>query len=281
MTDRVILGCGKSFKEADIVVFGAPYDGTASFRPGSRFAPGAMRTESHGLETYSPYFHKDLETDACVHDAGDLELPFGNRDKVLEIIRRKVMDLIRSGKRPFMMGGDHLVTYPAVMAVSEAFPELHLLHFDAHADLRQDYLGEWFSHSTVIRRVHDLLGDGKIFQFGIRSGTKSEFQIAECGRVYAELFTMHTLPDIAALLRGKPVYVTLDIDVLDPSCVPGTGTPEPGGVSFHDILRALQVLKGMHIAGGDLVELAPCLDPSGASTAVACKLMREFLLAMG
>ncbi|MFO7636833.1 MAG: agmatinase [Clostridia bacterium] len=281
MSECMFIGCDKTLEQADIVVFGAPFDGTVSFRPGTRFAPASIRQDSMGLESYSPYLDLDLSEDASVHDSGDLFFPLGNTEKTLDIIHRKTKEILALGKKPFMVGGEHLVTLPAVKAIHEKYRDLCLIHFDAHADLRPSFAGELMSHATVIHRIWEFLGDGRIYQFGIRSGMKSEFQRAEKGHVYTEKFTLSTVEAVALRLKDLPVYVTLDIDVLDPGVVPGTGTPEPGGVSFQELHQALLSLKGLNIVGGDLVELSPHYDASGTSTAAACKLMREFLLVMG
>jgi agmatinase len=238
-----------------------------------------MRGESFGLETYSPYQDKDLASQR-VFDAGDLELPFGNPAKALVQICTFESELYKAGKIPVMIGGEHLVTLSAVKAAMETYPDLHILHFDAHTDLRQDYLGETLSHSTVMRRIWELVGDNRIFQFGIRSGEKTEF---EWGAAHLSMnrYNMDGLRDVIGKLIGKPVYFTIDLDVLDPSVFPGTGTPEPGGISFCDLLQAV-LLAGskLHIVGADINELAPNYDPSGASTIVACKVLRELLLAL-
>ncbi len=279
--DHRFLGCQQEPQDAGIWVFGAPFDGTVTFRPGTRFGPEAMRRESIGLETYSPYQDLDLEEDMKIADLGDLDLPFGNRDGCLDLIGQTVGDIVDRGRRPFMVGGEHLVSLPAVLAVHRAHPDLCLVHFDAHTDLRAEYLGEERSHSSVIRRIWDQLGDGRIWQFGIRSGTREEFSWASGGHTTMERFRADTVSDARKALEGRPVYVTVDLDVLDPSVFAGTGTPEAGGLSFHELLEGLLGLSGLQIVGADVVELAPHYDPSGVSTAVACKVMRELLLLMG
>ncbi len=273
------IGCESDYDKAKIVLFGAPYDGTSSYRAGSRFASTAMRTESFAIETYSPYQDKDL-TDLAVFDAGDLELAFGNTARAIDEVEDFVRGVLKDGKMPVMLGGEHLVTLGAVRAVKEKYPELHVLHFDAHTDLRDDYLGEKLSHATVMRRVWDLLGDGRIFQFGIRSGDRCEFEWAK-GHIYTNKFNLDTLPRVVEGLKGVPVYVTIDLDVLDPSIFSGTGTPEAGGVTFAELLGGVMALSGLKVVGCDLTELAPGLDISGVSTAVACKTLRELLLAVG
>ncbi|MDO9492393.1 agmatinase [Acetobacterium sp.] len=275
---ETFLGCDNEYGEADIIVFGAPFDSTTSFRPGTRFASRTMRGESYGLETYSPYQDKDLE-DLAVFDGGDLELCFGDTEKVLAAIESYTTRVLRDGKRPVMIGGEHLVTLGAVRAVARKYPDLHVVHFDAHADLRNDYLGVTLSHATVLHRVWDIIGDGRIYQFGIRSGERSEFQWGK-DHVTTQKFNFKGLAEVIEKLQGKPVYFTLDLDVLDPSVFPGTGTPEPGGVSFMELLEAIQKVGELNIVGCDIDELSPIYDQSGASTAVACKVLRELLLAM-
>ncbi len=273
---HTFIGCDNEYEESKVVLFGAPFDSTTSFRPGTRFASSTIRNESFGIETYSPYLDKDLE-DIKVFDYGDLELPFGNPDRALEQIEELAADIIKDDKIPFMIGGEHLVTLGAVRAAVKKYPNLHIVHFDAHTDLREDYLGVKFSHATVIRRCHDLVGDGKIFQFGIRSGEKSEFYWAK-EHTHLCKFNFNTLDEAVEKLKGKPVYFTLDLDVLDPSVFPGTGTPEAGGVTFMELMKAINKVSKLNIVGLDMNELSPIYDQSGASTALACKLLREILL---
>lgn len=267
-----------AFDEARAVIFGAPFDGTTSFRPGTRFGPGAIRAESDGIETYSPYQNKDLE-DIAVFDSGDLLLPFGNTEAVLEEICARTAEILEAGKMPAMLGGEHLVTLGAVRAMVQKYPELHIIHFDAHTDLRDDYLGERLSHATVIRRCHDLLGDGRIHQFGIRSGERAEWDFAFAHTDFHPFNVKDVLDVVLALGSDVPVYVTLDLDVLDPSLFCGTGTPEAGGVFFQDLEEALLALEALNVVGFDMNELSPHYDASGVSTAVACKVLREMLLA--
>lgn len=275
---ETFLGCDSPYEEAEIVLFGAPFDSTTSFRPGTRFASRTMRGDSWGLETYSPYQDLDLE-DFRVFDSGDLELCFGSPARALAQIQEHTAKILADGKIPGMIGGEHLVTLGAVRAAAEPYPDLCVLHFDAHTDLRDQYLGEPLSHATVMRRVWDILGDGRIYQFGIRSGERSEFQWAK-EHVFTNKFDFTHLNEVTASLRGKPVYLSIDLDVLDPSVFPGTGTPEAGGVTFPELLQAIQTAAGLQIVGFDLNELSPPYDPSGISTATACKVLRELLLAI-
>lgn len=273
------IGADREYQDADMVLFGAPYDSTTSFRPGARFGPQSMRLESFGIETFSPYQDRDLE-DVKVHDAGDLELPFGAPGPMLDMVEEKAAAILADGKMPVLLGGEHLVSLGAVRAAAKRFPGMYIIHFDAHADLRDEYLGNPLSHACVIRRCHDILGDGRIFQFGIRSGTRDEFAFMEAGRVATERHSCATLPQLT-LPEGTPVYLTVDMDVLDPSEFPGTGTQEAGGLSFRELLGALlDVFARFNVVAFDNVELAPSIDPSGRSTALACKLLREELLAV-
>lgn len=276
---HTFIGCDNEYDESQIVIFGAPFDGTTSYRPGTRFAAAAMRNESIGIETYSPYQDRDLE-DYNIFDGGDLEFVFGNPAKNIAIIKEYTAELLKDNKIPAMIGGEHLVTLGAVQAVAEKYNDLHIIHFDAHADLRDDYLGEKLSHATVLHRVWDIVGDNKIFQFGIRSGEKEEFEFAK-NHTYMHKFDMKTLDEIITKLKNKPVYITIDLDVLDSSVFPGTGTPEAGGITFKELINAIMLFQNLeNIVAFDVNELSPMLDASGASTACACKVLREMLLAV-
>ncbi len=283
MKDRNIhtfIGCNNEYNESKVVIFGAPFDSTTSFRPGTRFASAVMRNESFGIETYSPYQDKDLE-DINVFDAGDLELSFGNSESALKDIEDMATEVLKDGKIPFMIGGEHSVTLGTVRAVAEKYPDLHIIQFDAHTDLRDDYLGQKYSHASVIKRCWDIVGDGKIFQFGIRSGERSEWEFAK-EHLNTTKFNFGNnfdeLDKAIEKLEGKPVYFTLDLDVLDPSEFPGTGTPEAGGVTFTELHKAIEKISKLNIVGLDMNELSPIYDQSGQSTALACKLLREILL---
>lgn len=274
------IGCGGEYEESRIVIFGAPFDSTTSFRPGTRFGSQAIRNESYGLETYSPYQKKDL-TDFKIFDSGDLELPIGDTARVLYQIEDRAGEILRDGKLPFMIGGEHLVTLGSVRAAAKKYPDLCIVHFDAHADLRQDYLGVELSHACVLRRCWELVGDDRIFQFGIRSGDREEFLWAEKGHVNMHPFDLKGLSRAVDRISGKPVYFTLDLDVLDPSVFPGTGTPEAGGVTFLELLQAVLLVCGKcRVIACDVNELCPPFDQSGVSTATAGKIVRELLLAL-
>lgn len=275
---ETFIACESSYEEAQTVLFGAPYDSTTSYRPGTRFASRAIRSESFGLETYSPYQDKDLE-EIQVFDSGDLELSFGRVDLALADIKSRTQTILADNKRPFMIGGEHLVTLPAVEATFEKYPDLQVIQFDAHTDLREAYLDAKLSHATVIRRIHDFLGDGKIHQFGIRSGERAEFQFAK-EHTNLHKYNLDGLKETVVALKDTPVYLTIDLDVFDPGVFPGTGTPEAGGIFFMEFVESLKLISQLNIVALDVNELSPTLDQSGASTALACKVVRELLLAI-
>ena len=277
---ETFIGCDASYADARIVLFGAPFDSTTSFRPGTRFAPHAIRSESFGLETYSPWLDRDLE-DISVFDSGDIELCIGSAEKALAQISERTATILADGKIPFMIGGEHLVTLGAFREVFNKYTNVHIIHFDAHTDLRDDYLDVKLSHACVIRRCHDLVGDGRIHQFGIRSGERAEWQWARQGHTDLHPFNFDGLAEVVKGLGSAPVYFTIDLDVLDPSVFPGTGTPEYGGVTFMQLIEAIYtVCNSCNIVALDVNELCPPYDQSGASTAAACKIVRELLLSV-
>lgn len=272
------MGSTATIDEADWVLVGLPYDGTCSFRPGTRFGPAAIRDASWGIETYSPLWHKELGEDIRYYDYGDLELPFGNRERALEAMRLACVEVLNHGKKWFGIGGEHLVTYPAFSEYVKHYPDLAILHIDAHADLRQDYLGEALSHATVLRRCVELVDPNHFVQIGIRSGTREEWDFM---RRYQTVFmepTAEALTLARRKLEGRPIFITFDLDGLDPSILPGTGTPEPGGLTFREVQTWLTHFEGLHFVGADVVELSPHYDHSGVSNVVAAKAIREVMM---
>jgi len=274
--EQTFISAKAPFKEAMAVILGCPYDGSASFRPGARFGPSAIRRASWGIETFSPYLQGDL-TRCSIHDMGDLELPLGEKKISLGLIRKALDPILSKKKFPILLGGDHLITLPIVEAISRRHPDLHLVHIDAHTDLRKDYLGEALSHSTVMRKVVDHLGEGRLFQVGIRSGTEEEFTLARRWKSIVPNDS-RSLKALAKRLKNLPVYVTLDLDVIDPGLLPGVGTPEPGGLTFQGVLALFKELQSLHVVGFDLVELTPDYDPTGISSVTASVLLREMIL---
>jgi agmatinase len=276
--DLSFQSCKAEYDESSVVLFSVPLDNTTSYRPGTRFAGNAVRVESIGIEWYSPYKEMDLK-DYNTVDIGDLELPMGLVEESLDIVYDTVSQIVKDDKKPMMVGGEHLVTFPVVKALMEKHEDLHIIHLDAHTDLRDEFLGRKLSHATVIRRCYDILGDDRIYQFGIRSGDRHEFDFAKNGHTYMQKFNFNGMDEIIDKLKDKPVYITIDLDVLDPSVFPGTGTPEPGGVTFNDLLDAMKKFEKLNnVVGADIVELAPMLDSSNVSTVVAAKALREMIL---
>ena len=271
--DRNWMGQNADYESSKIVMLGLPFDGTVSYRPGSRFAPERIRLASWGLEEYSPLFDKHLE-EVNFHDAGDLELPLGNTYKSLDVIQKNVEDIYKDGKKVFGIGGEHLVTLPEIKAVSKFYDNLAIVHFDAHTDLREEYIGEEMSHSAVIRHASKITGPENLKQIGIRSGMKEEFEFM---KKHNTLISKYQELDV---LRGKNIFVTVDLDVLDPSVMSGTATPESGALQFNELAGWFEYLKDFNIIGADVVELAPDYDASGVSTAVATKVIRELLMIM-
>lgn len=280
---NTFMGMENPYDKSDIVVYGAGFDGTTSNRPGARFASSSMRPEFYGLETYSPILELDLE-DFKICDMGDLDLSIGDTDKVLQEIYEGTKQIIQDNKIPFMIGGEHLVTLPAFKAVYEKYEDVYILHFDAHTDLREEYNNNKNSHATVIKRIWDIVGDNKIYQFGIRSGTKEEFDFSlKENHTYMEVGNINTFKDIVDKLEYKKIYITIDLDVFDPSIFPGTGTPEPGGVTYREFENIFSILKNSNIdiVGCDIVELSPDYDNTKVSTVLACKVLRELALVLG
>ena len=271
--DRNWMGQNENYASSDIVMLGMPFDGTVSYRSGSRFAPEQIRLASWGLEEYSPRFDKHLE-DVNFHDAGDLEFPLGNTYKSLDLIEGNVEQIYKDGKRVFGIGGEHLVTLPEIKAVAKFHKDLAIVHFDAHTDLREEYLGEEMSHSAVIRHASKIVGPENLKQIGIRSGMKEEWEFMKKHNTL-----IHKYSELDEL-KGKKIFVTVDLDCLDPSVMPGTGTPESGGMQFNELMGWIEYLKNFDIVGADVVELAPDYDASGVSTAVATKVIRELLMVM-
>jgi agmatinase len=270
-TSRTFLAADSPYAEGVAVIIGCPLDTTATFRPGTRFGPQAIRDASWGLETYSPALDRDLE-DLKIYDAGDLMLPYGNLDVALEAIQGYVAAIMRDGKFPILLGGEHLISLPAVREVIKHHPSLVVIQLDAHADLLQEYEGERLSHATVMRRIADLVGDENICQLGIRSGTKEEIRSAKTTGSFAEI------GEILRRAAGRPVYLTVDLDVLDPGVAPGVGTPEPGGLTFSEAISLISQMQTLHVVGFDIVELAPPYDPTQQSAMAAAKLTRELIL---
>jgi agmatinase len=255
-------------------LFGVPYDGTTSFRPGTRFGPAAIREVSSGLETYCPQLDADLE-ELAFADLGAVTIPFGAPEPVVAAVHAATRQVLDRGLAPLLLGGEHSISSGAVAAVAERHPDLVLVQLDAHADLRETWLGTRHSHACAMRRCLEVLPSGALFQVAIRSGTREEF--AEL-REHRRLVSLAGLGEALAPVRGRPVYLTVDLDWFDPAALPGTGTPEPGGFHWSDFALVVEELRQHRLVAADVVELAPQLDTSGVSSVLAAKVTRSLLL---
>ncbi|AOH57234.1 agmatinase [Peribacillus muralis] len=277
---NVFIKSHPDFEESEAVLYGMPMDWTVSFRPGSRFGPTRIREVSIGLEEYSPYLDRELE-EVKFYDAGDIPLPFGNPQRSIDMIEEFVDGVLDAGKFPLGMGGEHLVTWPVIKAMYKKYPDMAIIHMDAHTDLREDYEGEPLSHASIIRKSAELIGPGNVYSFGIRSGLKEEFQWAkENGMHISKFEVLEPLKEVLPQLAGRPVYVTIDIDVLDPAHAPGTGTVDCGGITSKELLASIHEIarSEINVVGCDLVEVAPIYDPSEQTANTASKLIREMIL---
>lgn len=277
---NVFIKSHPNYEESKAVLYGMPMDWTVSFRPGSRFGPTRIREVSIGLEEYSLYLDRELE-DVKFFDAGDIPLPFGNPERSVAMIEEFVDKVLADGKVPIGMGGEHLVTWPIIKAMHKKYPDMAIIHMDAHTDLREDYEGEPLSHATIIRKSAELIGPSNVYSFGIRSGLKEEFQWAkENGMKIAPFEVLEPLKKVLPELVGRPVYVTIDIDVLDPAHAPGTGTVDCGGITAKELLASIHEIahSELQVVGCDLVEVAPIYDPSEQTVNTASKLIREMIL---
>ncbi len=269
------IGAKKDYNKSNIIVIGIPFDATSSFRSGSRFAPNSIRLFSDSIETYSPYFDKDIEN-ILFFDYGNVEITINNFNILRNKLKNLISKFLKDEKKVIALGGEHLITLPIVEAYIKKYPDLIVIQLDAHTDLRDTYFNEKFSHATVMRRIYELVGNNRIFQFGIRSGTKSEFDFAN-KYTNLNIFSLNVKKTLDKL-KNFPIYLTLDLDVLDPSVLPGTGNPEPGGFNFRDLVEFLKNLYNLNIVGVDVVELSPDYDYSGVSSITAAKLVRELLI---
>ena len=274
----IFMGSRRDAVGCRVGLFGVPYDGTTSFRPGTRFGPAAIREVSQGIETYCPQLNRDLD-DLAVADLGAVDIGFGAPEPVIDAVHQATNAVLNLGLRPLMLGGEHSISSGAVAAVADQHPDLLLIQLDAHADLRDSWLGSRHSHACAMRRCLEVLPSGRLLQLSIRSGTRAEFKELRCsGRL---------IPDAAGLrdalvpFKGRPIYLTVDLDWFDPAVLPGTGTPEPGGFFWSDFAAVIDVLVDHQLVAADVVELAPQLDSSGISSVLAAKVTRSLLLLLG
>lgn len=272
----IFMGARRNPSGCRVALFGVPYDGTTSFRPGTRFGPAAIREVSTGLETYCPQLDRDLE-DLAYADIGAIEIPYGDPEPVVDAVCHATSTVLAAGMKPLMLGGEHSISSGAVAAVAKQHPDLVLVQLDAHADLRHEWLGARHSHACAMRRCLEVLPSQQLMQIAIRSGTRDEFKELQSSE---RLISVQDIPNRMSELRGRPIYLTVDLDWFDPAVMPGTGTPEPGGFIWDDFAAVTNELRHHRLMGADVVELAPQLDPSGISSVLAAKVTRSLLLLM-
>jgi agmatinase len=272
----IFMGARRNPRGCRVALFGVPYDGTTSFRPGTRFGPAAIREVSTGLETYCPQLDRDLE-DIAYADIGAVEIPYGDPEPVVDAVCHATSTVLAAGMKPLMLGGEHSISSGAVAAVAEQHPDLVLVQLDAHADLRHEWLGARHSHACAMRRCLEVLPSQQLMQIAIRSGTCDEFKELNSSE---RLISVQDIPNRMSTIRGRPIYLTVDLDWFDPAVMPGTGTPEPGGFVWNDFAAVINELRHHRLVGADVVELAPQLDPSGISSVLAAKVTRSLLMLM-
>ncbi|WP_407357306.1 agmatinase [Methanolobus sp. WCC5] len=270
------------YDTARYVIFGVPFDGTSSFRSGSRWAPDAMRKASANFETYNAYFDIDFE-DLFIHDAGNLE-HYSSVDQTLEELYHAVRPIAKDGKIPIMLGGEHSLTYPCVRACAEeAGEDIGFVVMDAHFDLREEYGGIRNNHACVSRHVLEDITDTYV-TIGVRSGPKEEWDFAKENGIHyytsddvREMGIRTVISKVRDYLGSKKIYLSLDMDALDPAYAPGLGTPEPFGLTDIDVREIIRAFAPVSI-GFDVVEIAPEYD-NGISALLGTKLLREFIAA--
>ncbi|WP_320663605.1 agmatinase [Prochlorococcus sp. MIT 1223] len=276
----IFMGAERESQNCEIAIFGVPYDGTTSFRPGSRFGPAAIRDVSNGIETFCPQFKLDI-AELKFADLGSLEIPYGDPEPVIELVRQATGKIVSQGHKPLILGGEHSISSGAINATVEHHNNLIVIQLDAHADLREEWLGSKYNHACAMSRCLDVLPSKQLFQIGIRSGSREEFQkLAESNRLipFIKGTQAHNLKEKLKPFIGTPIYLSIDLDWFDPSVLPGTGTPEPGGYLWDDFAAVIDVLKEHNIVAADIVELSPQLDPFGMSSIFAAKVTRSILI---
>ena len=272
------IACRASLPDARIVLFGIPFEGSVNLRRGADHGPRDLRLASDSIETYSPVLDRDLE-DLAIADLGDCELGGGPPREQLARAREEIRRFWRPGLLPVALGGDHTATLPVIEVLAPAVPELRILQLDAHPDLREEFLGERYNYASAMARVMDVVALERVFQVGMRTGAREEFQ-----RKVPHLLPAHRIHPVEAVrslvpeLRAHPLYVTIDVDVLDPSEAPGTGAPEPGGITAAELVEIVRLLAPCRIVGTDLMEVAQAWDPSGRTAITASWILREAIL---
>jgi agmatinase len=259
-------------KDAAVVIFGIPYDRSSSFIPGSRFAPSMIRVGTENVESYSPYFDKDV-LDIKIHDAGDLVLSFATIKQTFNQIQQSIAKYVKNKKKFVALGGEHTITVPIISELIKYYPDLCLIQFDAHTDTRDEYLGEKFCHATVIKRISEFLPQKNIFQLGLRSlvGPKQNTN--------QFLFSVENfIPTVIKQIGNKPCYFTLDIDVVDCGLMPAVQTAVPNGINYQELFSSIVKMTGLNFVGCDIVEYNPLADKNLAYASVIAEIVRELII---
>ncbi len=270
------IGCDASYKAARTVIAGLPYDGTSSFRPGSRFAPDSIRKYSYSIETFSHEQERDI-TDYKIADLGNLELPYGDSKAVVKLVEELAAKMLKDKKKALYIGGEHLLTYPIMKQYAKKYKDLKVIYFDAHADFREGYKGSRLSHASAARLTAEEAGNENLFMFGIRSFERNEWLHMKKHNIFVDS-KVERFDEVVDMIKGHPVYMSLDMDVFDPSCLPGLGTPEAGGIFYTDFMKLMPGLTKLDIVGMDVLEISPEYDAHGNSSIFAAKVIRELIL---
>ena len=277
----IYMGSKREIKNCSIGIFGVNYDGTTSFRSGTRFGPSAIRNVSQSLETFCPILEKDLSNIGYV-DFGSLIIDLDNTESVINRVSLATKLLIKNNLKPLILGGEHSITTGVIETLVKKYPDLVIIQLDAHADLRDSYMNNKNSHACTMQRCIEKLPNKEIFQIGIRSGTKEEFQKMRENNQLIDLKKgdKNLLLSRLEKIKELPIYLTIDVDWFDPSLLSGTGTPEPGGFFWDDFEMIIKTLNKFNLIGADIVELAPEIDISGVSSIVAAKVARSLIMTL-
>jgi agmatinase len=272
------IACTHPPADARVFLFGIPFEGSVNLRKGAHRGPREIRLASDSIETYSPALGLDLE-ELALADLGDCHVPGGLPRDALAAVRDQLSEFWSPEKRIVMLGGDHTATLPVIEVLAPRLPDLRVLQFDAHPDTREAFLGERYCYASAMARVMDVVPPDRVYQVGMRTGSREEFETRRPHFFPTTLTSpREAVRRILPELARHPLYVTIDIDVLDPSEAPGTGSPEPGGLRVPEVVQLIRLLEGCNVVGTDLVEVAHAHDPSGRTGIAASWILREAIL---
>jgi agmatinase len=279
---NVFGGVQKPFEKAKYVVFGVPFDVTSTYRTGARFGPNAIRQASLNIETYSFRAGMDVE-DLPLHDLGDLHVSTSPK-RTIDMLKRVVEDVLAAKKMPIAIGGEHTITLGVLKGLGDKARETAVVSFDAHLDMRKEFLGLTLSHTTFMRVINDEVKPAKIIEVGTRAVCKEELDYAKKSGINfftSQLVRKEGAAQIIQRLKEElapyeRLYLTIDMDVLDPAFAPAVQNPEPEGLETHTLLDILCAMCDKRVVGFDVVEIAPVYD-QGTSAVAAAKVMFEVL----